>query len=416
MRSCDQDMQISSTRWLKSKFVYFAPADVLIPRVDRQCIMRFCEALTSGGVNTELISLNVGLEFDEPSRSQDLFDVYGIKTPFIVKILPSTLRQTGPDIAATLHRFISYSVYTLWQALFVRSISSHDITIYYFKNYLYGLTFLLLKRIFRSKLMLLLEVHTPPRHPVGSLVLKRVDGVISVSHKMAEELRTQLGIDNRRILVAHQGVDLDYIESVRLTKEEARDRLQLPENKKLAVYTGKVYRGYKEIEFILEAAKLLPEDVLFVIVGGRADQVDYYRKRTQQDRIQNVLFVGFVPPSDVFYYQFAADVLIMYYPTGLPINDYRASPGKLFEYMASGVPIVSADYAALREVLTDQSAVFTEPDRPDSLAGAIQQVLSDPELGQTLAAQAYRIVQQYTWKKRAGRILEFIEALREEQT
>ena len=64
--------------------LYFSPRDVLVPRVDRQCIMRFCESMAEAGAAVELVSLDVKLEYEEPTRSRDLFDVYGISTPFAV--------------------------------------------------------------------------------------------------------------------------------------------------------------------------------------------------------------------------------------------------------------------------------------------------------------------------------------------
>ena len=43
------------------KFVYFTPRDVLIPRVDRQCTMRFCDAMADGGFDARVVSLDVQL-------------------------------------------------------------------------------------------------------------------------------------------------------------------------------------------------------------------------------------------------------------------------------------------------------------------------------------------------------------------
>ena len=47
-----------------------------------------------------------------------------------------------------------------------------------------------------------------------------------------------------------------------------------------------------------------------------------------------------------------ADVLVMPH-TATPVSERYASPLKLFEYMASGKPIVASDLSAVREVLRD---------------------------------------------------------------
>jgi glycosyltransferase involved in cell wall biosynthesis len=121
------------------------------------------------------------------------------------------------------------------------------------------------------------------------------------------------------------------------------------------------------------------------------------------------MFTGFVAPNLVQNYQFCADVLVLYYPSGMKLNRYR-SPGKLFEYMASGVPIVSVDLPVLREVLGDDpAAVLVPADSPDALAVGIAEVLDDQERASRLATRALERVEAFTWKRRADALRAFLE-------
>jgi glycosyltransferase involved in cell wall biosynthesis len=214
----------------------------------------------------------------------------------------------------------------------------------------------------------------------------------------------------RRLLALHQGIDLrQYLETDRTG---IRDRLGLPVDRKLAIYTGKVYYRYEEIQYIVDAAST-PESqgTLFVLVGGRDDHVTRWRKEVARRGLRNVLFVGFVPPSRVHEYQMAADVLILYYPSGLDLNAYR-SPGKLFGYMASDVPIVACDLPVLREVLGDPPAAFlARPDAPEELAVVIQRALGQPAHARAMATAARKRVEEFTWDSRAERVIAFVERL-----
>ena len=392
------------------KLLYFTPADLLVPRVDRLCIMRFLEALVEHGVDVEAVSLNVRLEHDEPTAQRDLFEVYGLTTRFPVHILPS--RATQSRDVHPVWRTLVFSAWAFWRLLLRRGISRSDVTVLYIKNYLLVPPFLLLRRVLGRRLLLLFEIHVPPERAHDRRLIKRLDGLVPVSEILAHELQTDYGIEERRILVAHQGVDLDAITQTADGNGNLRERLGLPVDRKLLVYTGKVNDKLREIDLLLEAARLVPEAEL-VIVGGRADHVERLRARVERDGPANARFEGFVAPADVFPYQAAADVLLTYYPSRLPINKFRASPGKLFEYMASGRPIVTADFPALREALSPGAALFVEPDNPAALAEGIRTVLSDPELGERLARQARADVQEFTWDKRAERVIEFVERLRE---
>jgi glycosyltransferase involved in cell wall biosynthesis len=391
--------------------IYFTPNDVLVPRVDRQCIIRFCDALAKRHTRVEVVSLDVRLDYDEPTRDRTIWDVYGVQPDFSVTILPCTARQTSTHEASlAIWRAIAYSLFALW-ALVTSRLRRRPNVVFYFKNYLLGIPFVFIRALFRGRPLLVFEIHVPPSGAVGRWLIARVDGLIPVSNILAEELERDFAVARRRILVAHQGVDLDFVEDRRLTKEEARRRVGLPTDERLVVYTGKVNASYSEIDLLTEAAEHLGENVTMVIVGGRSDQVQILRERAARDGRRNVSFVGFVAPADVFGYQVAADVLVMYYPSDIPLNRYRASPGKLFEYMASRRPIVTADLPALREVLTPDAAMFVEPDDPQLLAEGIRTVLDDQKLGDRLAETAYRDVQEFTWEKRAERVLAFVDSL-----
>ncbi|MGI0015824.1 MAG: glycosyltransferase, partial [Nitrososphaera sp.] len=244
-------------------------------------------------------------------------------------------------------------------------------------------------------------------------LLPKVDGVVANSFALAHDLVAGRFLPSKRVIGAHMGINLKLYDELRISKPDARRKLGLPLDKKIALYSGKIYLGYKEIDYLLEAAQLLPSDVEVVFVGGRADHVQCFRELLLKKNISNATFVGFVPPNLVQYYQLAADVLLLYYPSGMDLNKYR-SPGKLFEYMASGRPIVAADYPVLREVLGDDpAAVLVPPDSPQRLAQNIKNLLADSSKMESLATRALERVSQFTWEARARRILDFIVTIAE---
>ena len=73
--------------------------------------------------------------------------------------------------------------------------------------------------------------------------------------------------------------------------------------------------------------------------------------------------------------------------------------------MASKRPIVSSDLPSLREVLTDKEALFFEAGNSGDLAMAIQKISGNPELSDQLSYNAYEKVKEYTWDKRAEKII-----------
>lgn len=100
-----------------------------------------------------------------------------------------------------------------------------------------------------------------------------------------------------------------------------------------------------------------------------------------------------------------ADVLVLPNKSGWRESELFTSPMKLFEYMASGKPVVASSLPSIREILSDNNAFLVQPNNPAELARGIETLISNPELGKKLAAQALADVAQYSWEMRAKKIL-----------
>jgi glycosyltransferase involved in cell wall biosynthesis len=217
-----------------------------------------------------------------------------------------------------------------------------------------------------------------------------------------------LGLKQEKLVVAHNGVDLEEFESI-LSKEEARKQVGLPIEKKIVCYSGNTYSG-RGIELLIEAALEL-KDVLFLIVGGLESDNARYKSIAQSKRVKNFSLVGFVPHKSVNLYLSSADVLVMPYTSIMTIRDGTTamqftSPIKLFEYMASCRPIVATSLPSVKEILVDGSnALLAEPDSLDSLVDSIKRVLENTVLAEKLATQAWFDVKKYTWEERVKKIL-----------
>ena len=74
--------------------------------------------------------------------------------------------------------------------------------------------------------------------------------------------------------------------------------------------------------------------------------------------------------------------------------------------MASKRPIVASDIASIRSVVSEREVTFVEPDAPQALVNAFEEIKSHPELYSAKTEAAYERVRTHTWEKRAERILE----------
>jgi glycosyltransferase involved in cell wall biosynthesis len=89
-------------------------------------------------------------------------------------------------------------------------------------------------------------------------------------------------------------------------------------------------------------------------------------------------------------------------------SNLYTSPMKLFEYMASKRPIVSANVPSLLEVLSDKTAFLFESGSSESLANKIKEALADEAHCSKLSDNAFDTVSHFTWEKRGEDIVNLI--------
>jgi len=175
-------------------------------------------------------------------------------------------------------------------------------------------------------------------------------------------------------------------------------------------YVGNLYPG-RGIELVVELAQRLPEcDV--EVIGGTEGDLALWRSKSPAS---NLHFVGFVPPASLRERYRTFDVLVMPHSrtgvrgaTGTADISRWTSPMKMFEYMASGVPIVASDLPVLGEILTHERNALIAPsgDLP-AWQAAVRRLLSDRTLATTVAGQAYAdLVEHHTWDARVRGIFD----------
>ncbi len=159
---------------------------------------------------------------------------------------------------------------------------------------------------------------------------------------------------------------------------------------------------------MIEALSLLDKETAMVFVGGEESEIKEYKALASRfNTLPQCIFIGYQPYAKVVKYMKAADTLVIPFPNK-PHYAFYASPLKLFEYMASGRPIIASNLPSIKEVLNDDSALLVEPNDPEKLTEAIIKISNDKEMANKMAQAAFTRSKEYTWDKRAGNTLNFI--------
>ncbi len=221
--------------------------------------------------------------------------------------------------------------------------------------------------------------------------------LVTISPVLAESY-TAKGADPSRITVQPDAVD------ERLFRRPA----DLPPDPLAAwprprvVYTGHLY-AYKGTDAMLAAAAKLPQ-VGFHLVGGLNEDRRRVAAQSAEMGLDNVVLHGPVPHREVPAYLWHADILLLPPSARHPSADWT-SPVKLGEYMMAETPVVATDIPALRHWLNDNLVQFAPPDDGAALASAISSVLQSPTRARHLSKAALACATDWTYLRRAERIL-----------
>lgn len=318
-------------------------------------------------------------------------EVYGVRNNFKTVFLPTVDLFWIPVVGKIAHQ-VSYVVFSFFVALYLVLRTSHDTWVVTNESFP-----ALVASFVRANI--LHELHDFPQRSIWLYrwVFARSRIILATNAWKAKELETRFGVPAEKIIVEPNAVDLAPYENAP-SREKARERLNLPPNAKIVVYTGHLY-AWKGVDTLAEAASLMPEIEVY-IVGGTEYDLGRYKARFNAT---NLHFTGFRPHDEMPLWQKAADVLVLPNTAKEEISARYTSPMKLFEYMASGTPIVASRIPSIEEIVGDTRATLVEPDNTSALAGAIKTTIGSDSTHQVQSAQ--QRVAQHTWQRRAERIL-----------
>lgn len=357
-------------------------------------VMTMCGQFARQGLDTMLlVPGGQGMPLSQLGNARDLFEFYSVAAPFAFKRFPNAF--------SILSRFAS--PYSLALVLYARARGFSLITTRALEVAVWAA---------RLNMPVILESHNfskfEKHRMIGSWVsiTQQAEKPVSmvVTTKAGKHSYAAIGVPEQRIRVLPNGVNVE-----RFSRDDAqaslRIELDLPPDVPLLAFSGSLHEG-RGGEEMLDCAALLP-DVQVLIVGGTPDDVARYRQIVQQRGLDNVRLIGHVAQCILPKYLLAADILLMPYTTRFSAHSFEyTSPMKMFEYLATGRPMVATDFPILHEVLEHgRNAVFVPPDSGEALAQGVRQLLEQPDLARRIGAAAKADAQRYSWQARAGAVI-----------
>jgi glycosyltransferase involved in cell wall biosynthesis len=229
---------------------------------------------------------------------------------------------------------------------------------------------------------------------LAKFVLTEADQVITVSKFNARKLLS-LGVSSDKLHVIPNGYDERLFKPVPAPK--ARERLGLPQNRKILLSVGNLVKVKGHIYLISAMSRVLRErkDVLLIIVGS-GPLKEVLQKMIKNYELKNyIMLVGAKEHREIPMWMNASDIFILPslqegFPTVIP------------EAMACGKPIVATNVGGVPEVITHNDlGILVNPGDSEELASAILEAIERKWNPEVILKHA----EKYSWSNLAEQIV-----------
>ncbi|RII30142.1 MAG: glycosyltransferase family 1 protein [Geobacter sp.] len=236
---------------------------------------------------------------------------------------------------------------------------------------------------------------------IENMINNFADKIVTSSGSANTELTNGWGVPPEKVAPIIDGVDTDVFRP--LPQDECRERAAIPKDVPVVAYLGVLSR-YQGTDLLLDCIETLREmnvSAHFLIMGFPCEQ--YRAEAEARGLSEAITFTGKIDYKDAPTMLSAADIAVA------PKLSLTEANGKLFNYMACGLPVIAFDTPVNREVLGDTGIYARYADSGD-MAKMIAALLSDHEARRQYSVDIReKAVNEHSWKSRSEKLVELYQ-------
>ncbi len=231
--------------------------------------------------------------------------------------------------------------------------------------------------------------------PIADRYMAKLDGRIAVSSAARHFISRYFPGDYR---IIPNGVDADFFANAKPFPEFRDGMTNILFVGRLEPRKGALYlvRAYQKLKLRHPATRL--------IVCGRGVELGELRRFVRRNDVRDVLFAGAVSEVDKARFYKTADIFCA------PSTGRESFGIVLLEAMAAGTPTVVSDIHGYKRVVQrNVSGLLVEPRDVDALCGALDRLITEPELRSRLGAAGAKRAREFDWSHVTDQLLAFYD-------
>jgi glycosyltransferase involved in cell wall biosynthesis len=262
-----------------------------------------------------------------------------------------------------------------------------------------------------AKLPLIVDDVTPPEEtasfhsPVlGSLhrmvfgrTMNRAAALVVANDSIGDRL-VAAGAPRAKILVVENGFAIEHF-FPRPNRDALRTRFGLPTDNFVAAFCGSFQKWHRVDMLVRAFGRAFPEGGARLLLIGDGPEFRATSRLARELLRDRVMMTGGIRNSEVGELLSIADAAV------LPATNSYGNPMKLYEFMASGLPIIAPRQKQVVEITGDQAAILFSPGDEDELSCCLRNVAQNEILRKSLGSVSLEQSRNHTWHHRVGTLL-----------
>ncbi len=237
---------------------------------------------------------------------------------------------------------------------------------------------------------------------------KKISDGVSVIGSVLYGRARKAGIEDERLLLLPSGVSVERFPL--LDQLDCRRRLDLPLDAPIFGFIGfslwdmeLLAQAFSRIKCQLPAARLL-------VIGGGVEEKAKNLFRERFTLGQDLYLPGVIPFSEAPFYLGACDIQLL--PMENTIANRARVPNKLFDYFASGRPVIVSNVGDAGQMVHEGQTGVAVEEGADAFARAAVQTLEDQSFAQDCGERARRLAEtNYAYANLTRTLLAFYEKM-----
>jgi glycosyltransferase involved in cell wall biosynthesis len=191
----------------------------------------------------------------------------------------------------------------------------------------------------------------------------------------------------------------------RIPEKEAREKLGLPQDKKILIYFGFI-RDYKGLDLLIESMKYLDDSYLLMIVGEVYGEFTKYQQQIDSLDLNSriVKYINYIPDTEIPTYFSAADVCVLTYRSATQSGIVGIS----YQF---DVPVIVTDVGGFKELVDEnKTALVVKNLDPKEISEAVRKYFAEG-LKEKFIPGIAAVRQKHSWDGLAQDVIKLYQSL-----